>query len=73
MEIVNLILHYTNLKISAFLETLDQERKPYYARTTKTTELITFFFWGGGAGYARGLLHHNLMDTENIFNEKEGH
>ena len=32
-----------------------------------------FQLGGGGAGYARGLLHHNLMDTENIFNEKEGH
>ena len=46
MEIVNLILHYTNLKINAFLETLDQERKPYYVRTTKATELLTFFFLG---------------------------
>ena len=37
MEIVNLILHYTNLKINAFIDTLDQERKPYYTRTIEAT------------------------------------
>ena len=53
MEIVNLILHYTNLKINAFLDTLDWERKPYYARTIEVTELLAFFFFfffGGGGG-----------------------
>ena len=44
MEIVNLILHYTNLKINAFLNALDQQRKPYYARTIKAMELRAF--WG---------------------------
>ena len=69
MEIVNLILHYTNLKINAFLDTLDQEKKPYYACATEATELLAFF----GFFYARGLLHHNLMDIENLFSEKVGH
>ena len=44
IEIVNLILHYTNLKINAFLDTLDQERKPYYACATEATELLAFFW-----------------------------
>ena len=68
MEIVNLILHYTNLKINALLDILHQERKPYYARTNDATELLAFW----GFFYAQGLLHHNLMDTENLFNEKVG-
>ena len=45
MEVVNLILHYTNLKINAFLDILDQERKPYYASAIEATELLAF--WGG--------------------------
>ena len=32
MEIINLILHYTNLKINAFLDTLDQESHIMLAR-----------------------------------------
>ena len=44
MEVVNLILHYTNLKINAFLDILDQERKPYYASAIEATELLAF--WG---------------------------
>ena len=48
MEIVNLTVHrYTNLKINAFLDTLDQE--PYYAPTTEA------FF---GFFHARSLLQH---------------
>ena len=42
MEIVSLILHHINLKINAFLDTLDQERKPYYARTTEATDFCHF-------------------------------
>ena len=48
-EIVNLILHYTNLKINAFLDTLDQERKPYHVCTLEAKKLLEFF----GLFYAR--------------------
>ena len=44
MEIVNLILHFTNLKINAFLDALDQERKPYYARQIEETEIASIFW-----------------------------
>ena len=40
MEIVSLILHHINLKINAFLDTLDQERKPYYAFAIGTLEKV---------------------------------
>ena len=44
MEIVNLILHFTNLKINAFLDALDQGRKPYYARQIEETEIASIFW-----------------------------
>ena len=43
LEIVNVILYYTNLKINAFLDTLDQKRKPYYARTIEATQSLASF------------------------------
>ena len=43
MEIVNLILQYTNLKINAFLDALDKERKPYNARQIEETEIASIF------------------------------
>ena len=64
-----MILHYAYLKINALLDTLDKERKPYDACTIEATELLAFL----GFFYARGLLHHNLMDIENFFNEKVEH
>ena len=27
---------------------------------------VSIFFWGGGGCYPRGLLHHNLIGTENL-------
>ena len=69
MEIVNLILHYKNLKISAFLDTLDSEKKnDIILAQLKQHGIVSIF----SVIYARDFLHHNLMDIGNLLNEKVG-